>query len=85
MLDKEEDSEEDPKNNTCCFSIVNMLKQQLSIVLKFLFWCPLILTSLIYKIGVLILYVVYLGSIWAALGMTAAIFLVNLVSTFLLR
>ena len=48
-------------------------------------WLPLILSSLIYKIGVIVLYVEFLGSFWWAFLMLAFIFVGNFLTCFILK
>ena len=53
----------------------------LKLLLSYLSWIPLILTSLLYKVGSIILYLRFFG--WASFGMLIGIFLLNIVSSLL--
>ena len=67
----------DEKKKTFTENVITFLKT----ALYDLSWLPLILSSLIYKIGVIVLYVEFLGSFWWAFLMLAFIFVGNFLST----
>ena len=52
---------------------------------QFIIWLPLVLSSLIYKIGSILLYIVFLESFLYAFLMVALIFVGNFLTCFLLK
>ena len=54
-------------------------------VWKFIMWLPLVLSSVIYKIGSILLYYVFLESLSYAFLMVALIFVGNFLTCFLLK
>ena len=71
----------DEKKKTFTENVITFLKT----ALYNLSWLPLILSSLIYKIGVIVLYVEFLGSFWWAFLMLAFIFVGNFLTCFILK
>ena len=52
---------------------------------KFILWLPLVLSSVIYKVGSILLYYVFLQSLYYAFLMVALIFFGNFLTCFLLK
>ena len=57
------------------------IMEVLKLLLSYLSWLPLILTSLLYKVGSINLYMRFFG--WASFGMFIGIFLLNILSSLL--
>ena len=68
-----QDTQDDEKK-----SKMEKLREVLNICFSFISWLPLILTSLLYKVGSVYLYMKFFGFRWALFGMFIGILLLNI-------